>query len=125
MDAATKKIIENMDYFEERIFNTISEIDDMLGVPDYHSLRDKMLPVMTNAYTMTLDKMLLVMRGCSAKELYHGFERFLQAVECVVRYQHCTKYAAKEYDFDADLFKKAVGYVKGHASEKNIVLYLD
>lgn len=111
----------NMAKTEKSIYETIKRFDNGYGVPDYHNLADKMLPLFVHSFLIVYPDAY----SMSENVMYYNFNNFLSAVEHIFRYGKSYDEIAKIIEKDKDVFKKAVEYIKHNSSVSEIILYLD
>src|SRR5574344_1258287 len=105
---------------EKSIYETIKRFDNGYGVPDYHNLADKMLPLFVHSFLIVYPDAY----SMSENVMYYHFNDFLAAVEHIFRYGWSYDKVAKCIEKDTDLFKNAVEYIKQNSSVTEIILYL-
>ena len=106
---------------EKSIYETIKRFDDGYGVPDYHNLADKMLPLFVHSFLIVYPDAY----SMDENVMYYNFNNFLSAVEHIFRYGKSYDTIAKIIGKDTDVFKKAVEYIESNSSKTEIILYLD
>ena len=106
---------------EKSIYETIKRFDNGYGVPDYHNLADKMLPLFVHSFLTVYPEAY----SMSENVMYYNFNNFLSAVEHIFRYDKSYYTIAKIIGKDTNVFKKAVEYIKSNSSVSEIILYLD
>lgn len=106
---------------EKSIYETIKRFDNGYGVPDYHNLADKMLPLFVHSFLIVYPDAY----SMSETTMYYHFNDFLAAVEHVFRYGKSYDTIAKCIGKDTNVFKKAVKYIERNSSVTEIILYLD
>lgn len=106
---------------EKSIYETIKRFDDGYGVPDYHNLAYKMLPLFVHSFLIVCPDAY----SMSDNVMYYNFNNFLSAVEHIFRYGWSYNKVAKCIEKDTNIFKKAVEYIEHNSSKAEIILYLD
>ena len=106
---------------EKSIYETIKRLDNGYGVPDYHNLADKMLPLFVHSFLIVYPDAY----DMSENTMYYNFNNFLSAVEHIFRYSYTYDTIAKLIRKDTNVFKDAVEYIKRNSSKDDIILYLD
>ena len=117
----TKARSTNMEKTEKSIYETIKRFDNGYGVPDYHNLADKMLPLFVHSFLIVYPDAY----SMDENVMYYNFNDFLSAVEHIFRYGKSYDTIAKIIRKDTNVFKKAVEYILQNSSKTEIILYLD